>query len=264
MVMIIALVFFILLLYVLLLFSLHVLRCLSLLHRVSRSSIWTYLLYYIEIYNGTCNNIILLPHALLLLTISNLGVQNYCACIPSLQCRILHPFIHLLHTSTFLMFIPYHPPPASFLLPSCVFPILECPEKGIMGGDWERDSPKTSYHQHYSLLVEESRCVLRVSKHTHFPFSLYHSPNPDIQANPSFPQSIGPTHYSILSILTINLPHSSHTTDSSCSPPAPHDINIWSSSHRSPEIIAKYSILSVQKLQRFYDVISFNIISEIL
>ncbi len=50
-----------------------------------------------------------------------------------------------------------------------VFPgnseIWECPKKGIMGEYWERDSPKTSYHHRYFLILEESRCVLRVSRH---------------------------------------------------------------------------------------------------
>ncbi len=42
-----------------------------------------------------------------------------------------------------------------------------CPEKGTMGEYWERDSPKSSYHRHYSLILEKSRSVLRVSRQTH-------------------------------------------------------------------------------------------------
>ncbi len=36
-----------------------------------------------------------------------------------------------------------------------------------MGEYSERDSPKTSYHHHDSLILEESRFVLRISRHTH-------------------------------------------------------------------------------------------------
>ncbi len=42
----------------------------------------------------------------------------------------------------------------------------ECPKKGIMGEYLERDSPKRSYHPHDSLVLEQSRCVLRFSRQT--------------------------------------------------------------------------------------------------
>ncbi len=50
----------------------------------------------------------------------------------------------------------------------CSFSVIwVCPEKVKMGEYWERDYPERSYHHHYSLMLEESRCVLRVSRHTH-------------------------------------------------------------------------------------------------
>ncbi len=45
--------------------------------------------------------------------------------------------------------------------------IWVCPEKGIMGEYWERDSQKTSHHHRYSLFLVKSRCVLIISRHTH-------------------------------------------------------------------------------------------------